>query len=77
MTAWRNQSFWSKTGVWAWLAFMAVFTSYTDAGWMAGGSSIRKRVFSPGFILLCAFVAVYELVALNHFHRSQIKLGRL
>lgn len=68
MTAWRNQSFWSKAGVWAWLTFMAVFTSYTGAFWLGDGSSNRKSVFSSGFIVLCAFVAVFELLALNHFY---------
>jgi len=47
---------------------MAVFTSYTGAFWLGDGSSNRERVFSPGFIVLCAFVAVFELLALNHFY---------
>ncbi|MBV4452714.1 MULTISPECIES: hypothetical protein [Pseudomonas] len=68
MTAWREQSFWSKFWVWAWLAFMAVFTSYTGAFWLGDGSSNRKRVFSPGFVVLCVFVAVIELILLNHFY---------
>lgn len=70
MTAWRHQSFWSKFWVWAWLAFMAVFTTYTGAFWLGDGSSNRKRVFSPGFVVLCTIVAVVELIALNHFYGS-------
>lgn len=67
-TAWRKQSFWSKFWVWAWLAFMAVFTTYTGAFWLGDGSSNRKRVFSPGFVVLCTIVAVVELIALNQCH---------
>lgn len=67
MTAWREQSFWSKFWVWAWLALMVVFTA--EAGiWPEGSSSNRKRVFSPGFVVLCTIVAVVELIALNHFY---------
>lgn len=68
MTAWRNQSFWSKAGVIAWLALLLVIPGASDAGWMGGGSPNRKRVFSPGFIVLCAVVAVFELLALNHIY---------
>lgn len=69
MTAWREQSFWSKFWVWAWLAFMVVITA--EAGiWPDGSSSHRKRVFSPGFVVLCTIVAVVELIALNHFYGS-------
>lgn len=68
MTAWRNQSFWSKAGVWAWMTLLMVIPGASDAGWMGGGSAHRKRVFRPGFIVLCAFVAVFELLALNHFY---------
>ncbi len=46
MTAWREQSFWSKYWVWAWLAFMTVFIACTGAFWLGDGSSYRKRVFS-------------------------------
>ncbi|AZF48592.1 hypothetical protein C4J86_3364 [Pseudomonas sp. R2-7-07] len=42
------------------------FTS--DTGWPGGGSSNRKRVFSPGFVVLCVFVAVIELIVPNHFY---------
>ena len=66
-TSWREQSFWSKVWLWAWLALMVVFTA--EAGiWPDGSSSNRKRVFSPGFVVLCAIVAVAELIALNHFY---------
>lgn len=68
MTAWREQSFWSKFWVWAWLSFMAVSTSCTAAFWLGDDSANRKRVFSPGFVVLCSIVAVVELIALNHFY---------
>jgi len=32
------------------------------------GSSSRKRVFSHGFIVLCVFVTVFELIALSHYY---------
>lgn len=67
MTAWREQSFWSKAWTCALLALMVVFTS--EAGiWPDGSSSNRKRVFSPGFVALCVFVGVVELILLNHFY---------
>lgn len=68
MTAWREQGFWSRGGVIAWLTLLMVIPGASDAGWLGGSSSNRKRVFSPGFIVLCAFVAVIELIALNHFY---------
>lgn len=68
MTAWREQSFWSKAWTYALLALVAALTIYTGANWSGGGSSNRKRVFSPNFIALCVFVAVVELIALNHFY---------
>lgn len=71
MTAWREQSFWSKVGVWAWLALLMVIPYTSDAGWPGGGSSNRKRVFSPKFVVLCVFVAVFELMALNHFYEER------
>lgn len=40
----------------------------SGAGWLGGGSHNRKRVFGPGFIVVCVLVAVVELVALNHFY---------
>lgn len=45
-----------------------VIAGASDAGWMDGSSSNRKRVFSPGFLVLCVFVAVFELIALNQFY---------
>ncbi|WLH92818.1 hypothetical protein PSH87_12970 [Pseudomonas sp. FP453] len=71
-TSWREQSFWSKVWLWAWLALMVVFTA--EAGiWPDGSSSNRKRVFSPGFVVLCAIVAVVELIALNHFYGGRMR----
>lgn len=32
MTEWREQSFWSKYWVWAWLAFLMVLPFISDAG---------------------------------------------
>ena len=68
MTAWRNQSFWSKVGVIACLAFLMMISGYSDAAGLSWGSSGRKRVFSSGFVMLCVFVGVFELIALNHFY---------
>lgn len=68
MTAWREQSFWSKAGVIACLAFLMMLPGYSDVSGLGGDSSGRKRVFSPGFVVLCVFVAVFELIALNHFY---------
>ncbi|MCX4067277.1 hypothetical protein OR626_23990 [Pseudomonas sp. S1Bt30] len=68
MTAWREQSFWSKVGVIACLAFLIMIPGYSDAADLSWGSSGRKRVFSPGFVVLCVFVAATELIALNHFY---------
>ncbi len=65
--SWREQSFWSKAWTYALLVLMAVFTSYAGT-WPDGSSSNRKQVFSPGFVVLCVFVAVFELIALNHFY---------
>ncbi|XKU40530.1 hypothetical protein BG51_23440 [Pseudomonas [fluorescens] ATCC 17400] len=67
-TSWREQSFWSKVGVIACIALLMMIPGYSDVAGLGGGSSGRKRVFSPGFIVLCAFVAVIELIALNHFY---------
>ena len=50
------------------MALLMVIPGASDAGWMGGGSSNRKRVFSPGFVVLCVLVAVVELIALNHFY---------
>ena len=68
MTAWRNQSFWSKVGVIGCLTLLMVIPGASDAAWLGGGSSNRKRVFSPGFVALCVFVAVVELIVLSHFY---------
>lgn len=66
-SSWREESFWSKAGTYALLALMVVFTSYAGI-WSDASSSNRKRVFSPGFLVLCVFVAVLELIAPNHFY---------
>ncbi|MCP1506858.1 hypothetical protein J2Y83_002831 [Pseudomonas marginalis] len=71
MTAWREQSFWSKVGVIAWLALLMVIPGASDAVGLGGNQYGRKRVFSPGFLMLCVFVAVFELIALNHFYGVQ------
>ncbi|MGL6090851.1 MAG: hypothetical protein ACRC07_12480 [Pseudomonas paracarnis] len=73
MTAWREQSFWSKFGVIACLAFLMMIPGYSDSAGMSWGSSGRKRVFSPGFVVLCVFVAVIELIALNHFYGVRMR----
>lgn len=73
MTAWRNQSFWSKVGVIACLAFLMMIPGYSDAAGLSWGSSGRKRVFSPGFLMLCVFVAAFELIALNHFYGVRMR----
>ena len=66
-TSCREQSFWNKVWTYALLALMVVFT--TEAGiWPDGSSSHRKRVFSPGFVVVCVFVAVVELIALSHYY---------
>ena len=68
MTAWREQRFWSKFWVWAWLALLMVLPFISDAGPSCWGSSGRKRVFSPGFVVLCVFVAVFEVMLLGYFY---------
>ena len=73
MNAWRNQSFWSKVGVIAWLALLMVIPGASDAVGLGGNHYGRKRVFSPGFLMLCVFVAVFELIALNHFYGVRMK----
>jgi hypothetical protein len=67
-TSWREQSFWRKVGVIACLAFLMMIPGYSDAAGLSWSSSGRKRVFSPGFVVVCVFVAVVELIALNHFY---------
>ena len=66
-TSWREQSFWSKAWTYALPALRAVVTAETGT-WPDGSSSNRKRVFSPGFVVLCIIVCVVELIALNHFY---------
>ena len=70
MTAWREQSFWSKVGVIACVAFLMMIPGYSDAAGLSWSSSGCKRVFSPGFVVLCTIVAVVELIALNHFYSA-------
>lgn len=70
MTAWRNQSSWSKVGVLAFVAVLLMIPGYSDAAGLSWGSSGRKRVFRPGFLVHCVFGAVVELIALNHFYGS-------
>ncbi|WP_122863856.1 hypothetical protein [Pseudomonas viridiflava] len=72
MNSWREQSFWSKGGVIAWLALLMVIPGASDSAWLGGRSSGRKRVFSSGFVVLCVFVAVVELIALNHFYGMRV-----
>ncbi|WP_260401296.1 hypothetical protein [Pseudomonas rhodesiae] len=67
-TSWREQPFWSKVGVIAWLALLMMIPGYSDAAGLSWSSSGRKRVFNPGFVGLCTIVAVVELIALNHFY---------
>lgn len=71
--SWRNHSFWSKVWIWAWLTLLMVIPGASDVIWMGGGSSSQKRVFSPGFIVLCVFVGVVEVVALNHFYGARMR----
>lgn len=71
MTAWRDQSFWSKVGVIACLALLMMIPGYSDAAGLSWSSSGRKRVFSPGFLVVCVFVAVIELIALNQFYGAR------
>lgn len=68
MTAWRNHSFWSKVGVIAWLALLMMIPGYSDAAGLDGSSYGRKRVFSSGFLVVCTFVAVFELIALKYLN---------
>ncbi|WP_313598250.1 hypothetical protein [Pseudomonas sp.] len=71
MTAWREQSFWSKVGVIVCIALLMMIPGYSDAAGLSWGSSGRKRVFSSGFVVLCVFVAVVELIALNHLYGAR------
>ncbi len=73
MTAWREQTFWSKVGVIACIALLTMIPGYSDAAGLSWGSSGRKRVFSPGFVVLCTIVAVVELIVLNHFYSRALR----
>lgn len=73
MTSWRTLGFWGKVWACIWMVFLVFKTSESGASWMDGGSSGRKRVFSPGFLVLCVFVAVAELILLNHLYSARIK----
>lgn len=73
MTQWRNQRFWSRVGALAWLTVLALIACGSDTSGLGGGSSSRKRVFSPGFFVLCVFVAAAELIALNHFYGARVR----
>ena len=42
---------------------------------LAEGSPNYKRVFSPGFVVLCVFAAMFELIALNRFYGINGYLG--
>lgn len=68
MTQWHTQRSWSKAWTYVLLALIAVFTSESGSTWLGDGSSNHKRVFSPGFIVICVFVIVVELMVLNHFY---------
>jgi hypothetical protein len=68
MTAWREQSFWSKVGVWAWVIFVTTLSGYGGSTGLDAAPHGRKRVFSPGFVVLCFFVGVIELIALSYFY---------
>jgi len=52
--------------------FLLLTSGDSGANWMDISSSGRKRVFSPGFLVLCVFVAVIELILLNHFYGAQM-----
>ncbi|WP_277761464.1 hypothetical protein [Pseudomonas sp. A34-9] len=68
MTSWRTLGFWGKVSACVWMVFLVVIASESGVSWMDGGSSGRKRVFSPGFLVLCVFVAVVELILLDHLY---------
>ncbi|MBI6909964.1 hypothetical protein [Pseudomonas palleroniana] len=71
MTAWQKESFWSKVGALVYVALLMMIPGYSDAAGLGRSSYGRKRVFSPGFVALCVFVAVIELIALNHFYGAR------
>lgn len=45
--------------------FLSILSDLLDALNFQSDGSNRKRVFTPGFVTLCAFVAIVELVVLN------------
>ncbi|PRN02194.1 hypothetical protein A0O30_23600 [Pseudomonas sp. LLC-1] len=67
MTEWRERGFWSKAWIFALLGLLVVASDGADLSSLGGGSN-RKRVFSPGFIALCVFVVVLELMLLSHWY---------
>ncbi|MCU1774260.1 hypothetical protein [Pseudomonas sp. 13B_3.2_Bac1] len=73
MTPFRNLGFWGKVLACAWITFLLLTSGESSANWMDISSSGRKRVFSLGFLVLCVFVAVLELILLNHFYGAQMK----
>lgn len=70
MSQWRERSFWSKAWILALLGLLVAVSDGADLSSLGGGSN-RKRVFSPGFIALCVFVVVVELIVLNHWYGAQ------
>lgn len=72
MSAWREQGFRSKAGAIAWLALLMVICASDSTG-LGARSFGRNRFFSPGFVVLCVFVAVVELIALNHFYGMRVR----
>lgn len=71
MMSWRNQSFWSKVATWAWVAVLVLVSGGSDLSGVGDGPSGRKRVFSPGFVMLCILVALVELVTLNYLYGAR------
>ncbi|MCE1007178.1 hypothetical protein LU653_11040 [Pseudomonas monteilii] len=70
MAEWRWRGFWSKAWIVALLGILAVTFDGADLSCLGGGSN-RRRVFSPGFIALCVFVVVVELIVLNHWYGAR------
>ncbi|WLG56721.1 hypothetical protein PSH77_29415 [Pseudomonas extremorientalis] len=71
MTAWGKQSFGSRVRFLACAGLLMMIPRYSDAAGLGRSSYGRKRVFSPGFAVLCVFVAVVELIALNHVYGAR------
>ncbi|WKV85991.1 hypothetical protein LJJ44_08945 [Pseudomonas sp. B24_DOA] len=72
MSRWKYLSVWGKVWACFCVAFLILTASETGIRWMGGGSSARKRVFSPGFIVPAVFAAVVELMLLNHFYDGRM-----